>query len=99
MNKIMVLLSGDFVNKYYFPVFVPIGVTGNILSFLVSTFEICEQQINSTIYYHYWHHMNQVIKKNCILAKVSQLKFKCIVLSAKTLRILKNTTCRYNPDS
>ena len=29
-------VSGDFINKYYFPVFVPIGVTGNILSFLVS---------------------------------------------------------------
>ena len=32
-------VSGDFINKYYFPVFVPIGVTGNILSFLVSTIQ------------------------------------------------------------
>ena len=33
------VVSGDFINKYYFPVFVPIGVTGNILSFLVSTIQ------------------------------------------------------------
>ena len=29
--------SGDFINRYYFPVFIPIGIVGNILSFLVST--------------------------------------------------------------
>ena len=38
-------LSGDFLNKYYFPVLVPIGVCGNMLSFLVSTFEIFASQI------------------------------------------------------
>ena len=38
-------LSGDFLNKYYFPVLVPIGVCGNILSFLVSTLEIFASQI------------------------------------------------------
>ena len=35
-RKWIIFVSGDFINKYYFPVFVPIGVTGNILSFLVS---------------------------------------------------------------
>ena len=29
-------LSGDVINKYYFPVFIPVGIVGNILSFLVS---------------------------------------------------------------
>ena len=28
---------GDFINNYYFPVFVPIGIVGNVLSFVVST--------------------------------------------------------------
>ena len=41
----IVSLSGDFLNKYYFPVLVPIGVCGNILSFLVSTFEFFASQI------------------------------------------------------
>ena len=27
---------GDFINNYYFPVFVPIGIIGNIFSFVVS---------------------------------------------------------------
>ena len=29
------LVLGDAINKYYFPIFIPIGITGNILSFLV----------------------------------------------------------------
>ena len=41
MNDIFI--SGDFINKYYFPVFVPIGITGNILSFLVSTIQKVRQ--------------------------------------------------------
>ena len=28
---------GDVINRYYFPIFIPIGITGNILSFLVGT--------------------------------------------------------------
>ena len=30
------LFSGAFINNYYFPVFIPIGIVGNILSFMVS---------------------------------------------------------------
>ena len=30
--------KGDALDKYYLPVMAPIGVTGNILSFLVSLF-------------------------------------------------------------
>ena len=39
---ILIIVPGDFISKYYFPVFVPLGVTGNILSFLVSTFALRE---------------------------------------------------------
>ena len=34
--EINLLILGDFLNQYYFLILVPIGVTGNILSFLVS---------------------------------------------------------------
>ena len=30
-------ISGYFINKYYFPILTPIGIIGNVLSFLVST--------------------------------------------------------------
>ena len=30
-------IAGDVIEKYYFPIFIPVGVVGNILSFLVST--------------------------------------------------------------
>ena len=36
IHKNILFHAGDFISKYYFPIFVPIGVTGNILSFLVS---------------------------------------------------------------
>ena len=29
-------ISGEFINKSYFPILVPVGIIGNILSFLVS---------------------------------------------------------------
>ena len=32
------IFLGNGINKVYFPVFVPVGVTGNILSFLVRQF-------------------------------------------------------------
>ena len=32
------LLSGDVINKMYFPILVPVGVIGNFLSFLVRTY-------------------------------------------------------------
>ena len=28
--------EGDVINKYYYPILIPIGITGNILSILVS---------------------------------------------------------------
>ena len=33
----MIFVVGDVLNKYYFPVFIPVGITGNILSLMVST--------------------------------------------------------------
>ena len=33
---LFVIFVANFINKFYFPVFIPIGVVGNILSFLVS---------------------------------------------------------------
>ena len=34
-----VIFTGEAINQFYFPILVPVGVIGNILSFLVSTFE------------------------------------------------------------
>ena len=34
-EQYLLRFSGNFINRYYFPVFVPIGVIGNILSFVV----------------------------------------------------------------
>ena len=37
-NRQNVLLSsGDFINNYYFPVILIMGIIGNILSFMVSS--------------------------------------------------------------
>ena len=33
------MVSGEALNKGYFPIMVPLGVLGNILSFLVSTIQ------------------------------------------------------------
>ena len=30
--------EGDVINKYYYPILIPIGIIGNILSILVSNF-------------------------------------------------------------
>ena len=30
-----ILISGDVINKVYFPILVPVGIIGNLLSFLV----------------------------------------------------------------
>ena len=32
--------TGDIINKIYFPVLVPIGIIGNLLSFLVSSWQL-----------------------------------------------------------
>ena len=37
--------EGTFINKYYFPVFIPIGIMGNILSFLVSVLTVTKKNI------------------------------------------------------
>ena len=34
--KTMPFITGYFINKYYFPILTPIGIVGNVLSFLVS---------------------------------------------------------------
>ena len=36
----MLFVAGDVLNKYYFPVFIPVGITGNILSLMVSAFSM-----------------------------------------------------------
>ena len=44
--------SGEALNKYYFPILIPIGILGNILSFLVSgsnIFYIGEQCLNDAV--------------------------------------------------
>ena len=35
-------LPGEAINKYYFPVLVPVGLIGNILSFLVRLNKLCK---------------------------------------------------------
>ena len=36
MNITILLIAGYFVNKYYLPIFIPLGILGNVFSFLVS---------------------------------------------------------------
>ena len=36
------LFAGDATNKYYYPVLIPIGITGNILSILVSFIDLLQ---------------------------------------------------------
>ena len=39
--------SGHWINRYYFPVYIPIGIIGNVLSFLVSIYvDLCFENVN-----------------------------------------------------
>ena len=44
-------VSGYYINKYYFPIFIPVGIVENILSFLVSIFD-CSTTINNKEWTH-----------------------------------------------
>ena len=43
---LIIFVSGQAIDKYYLPVIVPIGVTGNVLSFLVSGQILVNRQIS-----------------------------------------------------
>ena len=83
--QLFVLYSGDGLNNFYIPVFVPIGLIGNILSFLVSSlhphlFHLPNAMLNvCKIYY-----LRQLI--TYIQSLVIQAKFFFILMSLMNFR-------------